>query len=219
MTAALDLHSIGVLSISLLPTTAFERSFDSFLNLDRRRKQPAFWTAPLLCSPPLIAFYTQCRCCQPDMFISREVCWIPICFRQAESQQHTAASRAFVSFVSHPQQDLFKALKSNNNAPPCFQDDLRITTTKHTQQVYVPPHVITKHNILSSKTLPHRHPPFRTQIDSSPSASVHHLAFAPYFSELCPRSGAFTTGHCTHTLVASILCRPGHVLVVWFGHE
>jgi hypothetical protein len=168
MTAALDFHSNGVLSISLLPTTAFERSFDSFLNLDRRRKQPAFWTAPLLCSPPLIAFYTQCRCCQPDMFISREVCWIPICFRQAESQQHTAASRAFISFVFHPQQDLPKALKSYNNAPPCFQDDLRITTTTHTQQVYVPPHVIT--NTTSSPRRPYL-------IDTHPSAYrsiLHH---------------------------------------------
>jgi hypothetical protein len=81
------------------------------------------------------------------------------------------------------------------------------TSTRHYQ-----------HNILSSKTLPHRHPPFRIQIDSSPSASVHHLAFAPHFSGLCPRSGAFTPVHCTHTLVASILCGPGHVLVVWFGH-
>jgi hypothetical protein len=93
MIAALESHSIGVLSGFPTAPEAFERSFCI-------RKVPS----PL---GPIFVFYTRCRgALSPDMFLPllTKACWIPA--------QHYRCPLALFSFVIHPKPDLSTTLKS-----------------------------------------------------------------------------------------------------------
>jgi hypothetical protein len=182
MIAALESHSIGVLSGFPTAPEAFERSFCI-------RKVPR---------PPwshLCFLYPMSRCSEPGYFFynfSLGFHWIPF-----------AALQLRVGFVflchssqsgsSHDPEEL-------KHCSECSQDNLRIITPPHTLSAYVPSYIVT------TRHFPYLALPIlREQTVPLPSLSARTSAYA----SSSPRFWAYTLVRCNYSLVTSILCGPG----------
>jgi hypothetical protein len=130
MTAALEYHSIGVLSVFLSAPKAFERSLCINLELLRRKKRNLDFLVPIF----VCILYPMSRRPWPGHVL-------PLVERGL-LDTHLLASSVF-SFVIHPKPDLSTTLKSSNTALTRSQDNLRIITQTHTPQAYVPSYIIT----------------------------------------------------------------------------